>query len=119
MVFRGHDEISTSTTDNPYLQPHTAATSDRMSDNTTHNSQTPLAGSQDSKKVDIPGRNGNTSSQNPGRTDRVITVQPPRREDLQPSYAQTLVGESDTGSHGWYGAMGTFSYENENRRKHY
>jgi len=34
-----------------------------------------------------------------------IMVQPPRREDLQPSYAQTLQGESDSGSHGWYGGM--------------
>lgn len=76
-----------------------------MSDNTTNNSETPFAGSHDSKKVDIAGRNGNTSNQQPGRNDRVITVQPPRREDLQPSYAQTLVGESDTGSHGWYGSM--------------
>jgi len=35
----------------------------------------------------------------------LIQVQPPRREDLQPSYAQTLVGESDQGNHGWYGSM--------------
>jgi regulator of protease activity HflC (stomatin/prohibitin superfamily) len=43
----------------------------------------------------IPG-----SSNNP-----MVNVQPPRREDLQPSYAQTLVGESDQGNHGWYGSM--------------
>lgn len=37
---------------------------------------------------------------------RLINVQPPRREDLQPAYAQTLQGESeDAGSHGWYGSM--------------
>lgn len=36
----------------------------------------------------------------------LINVQPPRREDLQPAYAQTLQGESeDAGSHGWYGSM--------------
>jgi len=41
-----------------------------------------------------------------GRSDNpLINVQPPRREDLQPSYAQTLAGESDAGSHGWYGGM--------------
>ena len=28
-----------------------------------------------------------------------------KREDLQPSYAQTLAGESDQGAHGWYGSM--------------
>lgn len=43
----------------------------------------------------------------PGGSDkRLINVQPPRREDLQPAYAQTLQGESeDAGSHGWYGSM--------------
>ena len=36
----------------------------------------------------------------------LISVQPPRREDLQPSYAKTLQGESeDAGTHGWYGWM--------------
>lgn len=36
----------------------------------------------------------------------LIAVQPPRREDLQPSYAKTLLGESeDAGTHGWYGMM--------------
>ena len=36
----------------------------------------------------------------------LISVQPPRREDLQPAYAQMLQGESeDAGSHGWYGSM--------------
>ena len=34
----------------------------------------------------------------------LVTVQPPRREDLQPSYAQVLVGD-DPAAHGWYGAM--------------
>jgi erythrocyte band 7 integral membrane protein len=42
----------------------------------------------------------------PGRSDNpIMNVEPPRREDLQPSYAQTLVGESDQGNHGWYGSM--------------
>ncbi|KAL8925570.1 MAG: hypothetical protein Q9208_003461 [Pyrenodesmia sp. 3 TL-2023] len=36
----------------------------------------------------------------------MIKVQPPRREDLQPAYAQTLQGESeDAATHGWYGSM--------------
>lgn len=39
-------------------------------------------------------------------TANLISVQPPRREDLQPAYAQTLQGESeDAGTHGWYGSM--------------
>jgi erythrocyte band 7 integral membrane protein len=42
----------------------------------------------------------------PGRSDNpMVNVEPPRREDLQPSYAQTLAGESDQGAHGWYGSM--------------
>ncbi|MCJ1226818.1 hypothetical protein MMC12_003472 [Toensbergia leucococca] len=41
-----------------------------------------------------------------GAGSNLINVQPPRREDLQPAYAQTLMGESeDAGSHGWYGSM--------------
>lgn len=36
----------------------------------------------------------------------MLAVQPPRREDLQPAYAQTLQGESeDAATHGWYGSM--------------
>lgn len=35
----------------------------------------------------------------------IIKVQPPRREDMQPSYAQQLQGD-DKETHGWYGAMG-------------
>ncbi|RMZ80178.1 hypothetical protein DV737_g3100, partial [Chaetothyriales sp. CBS 132003] len=35
----------------------------------------------------------------------VIKVQPPRREDLQPSYAQMLQGETEADAHGWYGSM--------------
>ncbi|ERF72718.1 hypothetical protein EPUS_04771 [Endocarpon pusillum Z07020] len=34
----------------------------------------------------------------------IVKVQPPRREDLQPSYAQTLVFETEA-VHGWYGSM--------------
>jgi len=34
----------------------------------------------------------------------IIKVQPPRREDLQPSYAQTLQGDEEQ-NHGWYGSM--------------
>ena len=36
--------------------------------------------------------------------DGMVLVQPPRREDLQPSYAQHLEGD-DTAAHGWYGGM--------------
>jgi len=43
---------------------------------------------------------------NPGGGDRIVHVQPPREEDLQPSYAKVLrPDQEDAGSHGWYGAM--------------
>ncbi|KAI9827123.1 MAG: hypothetical protein M1819_007014 [Sarea resinae] len=36
----------------------------------------------------------------------LVHVEPPRREDLQPSYASVLRPDSeDAGSHGWYGGM--------------
>lgn len=37
----------------------------------------------------------------------VIKVEPPRREDLQPAYAQKLQGDEEE-AHGWYGAMSKF-----------
>ncbi len=40
----------------------------------------------------------------------LIKVQPPRREDLQPSYAQTLQGDEEQ-NHGWYGSMSKYSAE--------
>lgn len=62
---------------------------------TTENGKAPLAG------------NGGFRNGAPGgNAAPLINVQPPRREDLQPAYAQTLQGESDdAGSHGWYGTM--------------
>lgn len=36
-----------------------------------------------------------------------MAVKPPKQEDLQRSYA-TIVAQ-DTGNHGWYGSMGTYS----------
>ncbi|KAL8721618.1 MAG: hypothetical protein Q9225_001742 [Loekoesia sp. 1 TL-2023] len=40
-----------------------------------------------------------------GANSNLIKVQPPRREDLQPAYAQTLQGDTDEAAHGWYGSM--------------
>ena len=63
----------------------------------------------DNGKAPLPA-NGTFRNGAPGgdANNRLINVQPPRREDLQPAYAQTLQGESeDAGSHGWYGSMST------------
>ncbi|EON65426.1 hypothetical protein W97_04664 [Coniosporium apollinis CBS 100218] len=39
-------------------------------------------------------------------TDPLVKVQPPRREDLQPSYAQVIKPDTeDENTHGWYGSM--------------
>ncbi|KAF8421408.1 hypothetical protein EV426DRAFT_705724 [Tirmania nivea] len=35
----------------------------------------------------------------------LVAVTPPRRDDLQPSYAQLLPPQEDDGTHGWYGNM--------------
>lgn len=36
----------------------------------------------------------------------IINVQPPRREDLQPSYASVIKPDTeDESQHGWYGSM--------------
>lgn len=73
-----------------------------------------MSASLDTPKDDIhkngqPGSSVNGGGYRPTRTpgsadNPLVNVQPPKREDLQPSYAQML-GESDTGAHGWYGSM--------------
>ena len=48
-----------------------------------------------------------TSTHSSRRTDEpIVKVQPPRREDLQPSYAQVIKPDTeDAAQHGWYGNM--------------
>lgn len=49
---------------------------------------------------DMPGQ-GSLNSADP-----LVKVQPPRREDLQPSYASIIKpDDADADGHGWYGAM--------------
>lgn len=61
----------------------------------------------DNGKSPAPNGSGFRNGANVGGPNAgMISVQPPRREDLQPAYAQTLQGESeDAGTHGWYGSM--------------
>lgn len=43
----------------------------------------------------------------------MVKVQPPRREDLQPSYAQIIKADTeDAAQHGWYGSK-TISSSNK------
>lgn len=57
------------------------------------------------------GVNGDSSStsktplRSDGQDPALIKVQPPRREDLQPSYARNIHADTDDNSHGWYGSM--------------
>lgn len=47
----------------------------------------------------------NGSSANSRAIDPIVHVEPPRREDLQPSYAQVIKPDTeDAAQHGWYGS---------------
>jgi hypothetical protein len=82
-----------------------------MSDNTT-SSTAPLDRAPPSTESTKFGVNGSGFARNNigGNDGPIINVEPPRREDLQPSYAQNLVGESEQGTHGWYGSMSMSFY---------
>jgi len=50
------------------------------------------------------GKARDYGGQNTRITDPLVQVQPPRREDLQPSYASVLKPDTeDESQHGWYG----------------
>ena len=59
------------------------------------------------KKIAAPAaQNGGFRPANIGGVGHsLVSVQPPKREDLQPAYAQILGAEEDEGTHGWYGGM--------------
>jgi erythrocyte band 7 integral membrane protein len=54
-----------------------------------------------------PATNGTSSAHSAPRSqDPLVKVQPPRREDLQPSYARVIEpDDADADGHGWYGGM--------------
>ena len=66
----------------------------------------------DNGKAPLPqtGFKPNGGASNPSAGGNLIKVEPPRREDLQPAYAQTLQGDTDEAAHGWYGSMSKFPY---------
>ncbi|KAF2724056.1 stomatin family protein [Polychaeton citri CBS 116435] len=58
-------------------------------------------GNSPSGKAPLNDANGSSP-----RNEPLVKVQPPRREDLQPSYAQVIKPDTqDESQHGWYGAM--------------
>ena len=73
--------------------------------------QPPARSSMDSPNASTMDTNGKAAQSNnigfrpSNQAGPLIKVEPPRREDLQPSYAQTLQGENEAEMHGWYGSM--------------
>jgi erythrocyte band 7 integral membrane protein len=57
-------------------------------------------------KAPLGEMNGGSSHRSRDDVGPIIKVQPPRREDLQPSYAQAIQPDTeDESTHGWYGGM--------------
>jgi erythrocyte band 7 integral membrane protein len=53
-----------------------------------------------------PIENGASSYHSRRADEPIVKVQPPRREDLQPSYARVIKpDDADADQHGWYGSM--------------
>jgi len=88
---------------------HGSSSSIAESTTSTASSNKPLL--HDTRSVDyartMSDINGKAPSSGPSRTDEpIIKVQPPRREDLQPSYARIIQpDDADADTNGWYGAM--------------
>ena len=57
--------------------------------------------------TDVNGIGGSTSATSQVRqaNEPLVKVEPPRREDLQPSYAKIISPDDDNNVHGWYGSM--------------
>ena len=71
---------------------------DRQSISTT------AATMEDNGKAPVQPVNGTNGARHPGEP--IVKVQPPRREDLQPSYARVIEpDDADADNHGWYGGM--------------
>ncbi len=96
------------------MVPHYMQDSHTIAESTTSSSRpildrysisTTTATMEDNGKAPMPvnGTNGG-----PARStgEPIVKVQPPRREDLQPSYAKVIEpDDADADSHGWYGGM--------------
>lgn len=87
--------------------PHTVAESTTSSSRPILDSQsiyTNATAMEDNGKAPMPvnGTNGSSAL----RAEPIVKVQPPRREDLQPSYAKVIEpDDADADNHGWYGGM--------------
>jgi hypothetical protein len=61
---------------------------------------------EDNGKAPMPVNGTNGAGARRDLTEPIVKVQPPRREDLQPSYARVIEpDDADADNHGWYGGM--------------
>jgi hypothetical protein len=72
-----------------------------------HLNSPPITMTDSGKAPAYPATNGASSANSAPRSqDPLVKVQPPRREDLQPSYARVIEpDDADADGHGWYGGM--------------
>lgn len=57
-------------------------------------------------KAPLSDSTASSTRRNANSAEPIVKVQPPRREDLQPSYAQVIKPDTeDASQHGWYGSM--------------
>lgn len=89
-------------------QLHTVAESTTSSSRPildNHSISTIPAAMEDNGKAPMP-LNGTNGAGIRRPDEPIVKVQPPRREDLQPSYARVIEpDDADADNHGWYGGM--------------
>lgn len=101
--------MATSQTRN-FTETHTAAESFTSSTRPIINSSYSTPGERSTTPImsDTNGKAPLNGAGGPARdpNEPIIKVQPPRREDLQPSYARVLKpDDADADTNGWYGSM--------------
>ena len=71
-----------------------------------HSVSTSTATMEDNGKAPMPVNGTNSTGTARQPDEPIVKVQPPRREDLQPSYARVIEpDDADADNHGWYGGM--------------
>lgn len=93
-----------------FTQNHTAAESFTSSTRPINNNSHSTRGEHSTTATmsDINGKAPLNGAGGPARdiNEPIIKVQPPRREDLQPSYARVIKpDDADADTNGWYGSM--------------
>ncbi|KNG50686.1 stomatin family protein-like protein [Stemphylium lycopersici] len=92
-----------STHDSSYIAESVSSSKPFLRNNSTNDNATTSADMSDvNGKAPVNGASNGASHAN----EPVIKVQPPRREDLQPSYARVIQpDDADADTNGWYGGM--------------